>query len=146
MIKQLSVFIENKPGRLAEVTGYLAEANINIHALCIADTTDFGILRLIVENADAAKKVLKEHGLTVKTTDVVGVSLTHKPGSLSGVLYELDKADVSIEYMYAFTSRSKEYDAIVVFCLADQERALEKIKVCDIEFVSEDVINHLNDF
>lgn len=146
MIKQLSVFIENKPGRLAEVTGYLAEAGINIHALCIADTTDFGILRLIVQDANAAKKVLKEHGLTVKTTDVVGVSLTHKPGSLSGVLRELEKADVSIEYMYAFTSRSKDYDAIVVFCLSDQEKAMEKIKVCDIEFVGEDVISHLNDF
>lgn len=145
MIKQLSVFIENKPGRLSEVTGCLAEAGINIHALCIADTTDFGILRLIVQNPEQAKQVLKAHGLTVKTTDVVGVSLTHKPGSLSGVLRELDNADVSIEYMYAFTSRSKEYDAIVVFCLSDQEKALAKMKDCDIELIDADVINRMNE-
>lgn len=144
MIKQLSVFIENKQGRLSEITGYLANAGINIHALCIADTTDFGILRLIVEDADVAKNVLREHGLTVKITDVVGVSLSHVPGSLSSVLCELDNAGVSIEYMYAFTSRSKEYDAIVVFCLADQDKAMEKVKKCRIPFIHADVIKHLN--
>ena len=144
MIKQLSVFIENKPGRLAEVTGCLAEAGINIHALCIADTTDFGILRLIVQDPEHAKWVLKSRGLTVKTTDVVGVSLTHKPGSLAGVLRELDKAGVSIEYMYAFTSRSAEYDAMVVFSLSEQKQALEKIKFCAVELVEADILQRLN--
>ncbi|MDR1665344.1 MAG: ACT domain-containing protein [Clostridiales bacterium] len=143
MIKQLSVFVENKPGRLAEVTGCLSEAGINIHALCIADTTDFGILRLIVADADAAKAVLKQRGLTVKTTEVVGVALTHKPGSLYSVLLELEKADVSIEYMYAFTSRSMEYDAIVVFCLADQKNALEKLKGHRIPFIDAEVIKNM---
>ena len=144
MIKQLSVFAENKPGRLSEITGYLAEAGINIHALCIADTTDFGILRLIVRDADQAKRVLKERGLTVKTTDVVGVSLTHQPGSLNGVLKELDKAGVSIEYMYAFTSRSSAYDAMVVFRLTDQDDALARLREHQIHFISAEEINQLN--
>lgn len=145
MIRQLSVFIENKPGRLSGVTGALADAGINIHALSIADTTDFGILRLIVSNPDEAKDVLKKSGFTVKATEVVAVALTHKPGSLSGVLKELEKADISIEYMYAFTSRSKDYDAIVVFCLSDQASAVEKIKKCDVRFVDSSVIEHLDD-
>jgi hypothetical protein len=144
MLKQLSVFIENKPGRLSEVIGYIAEAGINIHALCIADTTDFGILRLIVNDAELAKKVLKERGLTVKTTEVLAVSLTHKPGSLAGVLKELDNAGISIEYMYAFTSRDAVYDAMVVLCLSEQAQSMEKIKNCDIALVDADMINRLN--
>lgn len=145
MIKQLSVFIENKPGRLSEVTGALAEANINIHALSIADTTDFGILRLIVSNPENAREILKKAGFTVKATDVAAVALTHEPGSLSAVLKEMEKANVSLEYMYAFTSRSKEYDAIVVFCLSDQEAAIERIKKCDIKFVDAEVIGRLDE-
>ncbi|MDR1689381.1 MAG: ACT domain-containing protein [Clostridiales bacterium] len=144
MIKQLSVFIENKQGRLADVTGTLAEANINIHALSIADTTDFGILRLIVSNPENAKDVLRNAGFTVKTTEVAAVALLNKPGSLSAVLRELDKAAISIEYMYAFTSRTEDYDAIVVFSLADKEAAFEKIKKCDIKYVGAEVIARLD--
>jgi hypothetical protein len=145
LLKQLSVFIENKPGRLAQVTQLIAAAGVNIHAMCIADTTNFGILRLIVNHAELAKKVLKEQGLTVKTTEVVAVSLTHKPGSLAGVLKELDKAGVSIEYMYAFTSRDAAYDAMVVLCLSDQEKAMEKIRQCDVQLVDADMITRLNE-
>ena len=145
MLKQLSVFIENKPGRLSEVTGFIAEAGINIHALCIADTTDFGILRLIVNDADKAKKVLKDRGLTVKTTDVLAISLTHKPGSLAGVLRALDTVGVSIEYMYAFTSRDAAYDAMVVLCLSDQEKIMEKVKSCGVPLVDADMISRLNE-
>jgi hypothetical protein len=145
MLKQLSVFIENKQGRLSEVTGYMAEAGINIHALCIADTTDFGILRLIVNDADKAKNVLKERGLTVKTTEVLAVSLTHKPGSLAGVLRELEKTGISIEYMYAFTSRDAAYDAMVVLCLSEQEKAMEKVKQCNIQLVDAGMLNRLNE-
>jgi hypothetical protein len=144
MLKQLSVFVENKPGRLAEVADYIAGAGINIHALSIADTTDFGILRMIVDDAEAAEKVLRAHSLAVKTTDVAAVSLTHEPGSLAGVLRELDRAGVSVEYMYAFTSRSADYDAMVVFCLSDQEAAMEKLRKCDIPFVGADVVGRLN--
>jgi hypothetical protein len=143
-LKQLSVFIENKPGRMADVTGFLADAGVNIHALCIADTTDFGILRLIVNDVNLAKSILRERGFTVKTTDVLAVSLTHKPGSLAGVLKELDKANVSIEYMYAFTGRDAAYDAMVVLCLLDQDKAMERIALCDIQLVDADMIGRLN--
>jgi hypothetical protein len=145
MLKQLSVFIENKPGRLSEVIGYIADAGINIHALCIADTTDFGIIRLIVNDADLAKKELKERGLTVKTTEVLAASLTHKPGSLAGVLKKLDKSGIAIEYMYAFTSRDAAYDAMVVLCLSDQADAMEKIAYCGIELVDADTLNRLKE-
>ena len=144
MLKQLSVFIENKRGRLSDVTGYLAEAGINIHALCIADTTNFGILRLIVQDAEKAKRVLKDKGLTVKTTEVVAVSLTHQPGSLAGVLKNLDSAGISIEYMYAFTSRAAGYDAMVVFCLSDQENAMGRLAESGIKLVDDGIIEQLN--
>jgi hypothetical protein len=143
MLKQLSVFIENKPGRLSQVTGFLAEAGINIHALCIADTTDFGILRLIVPDAERARQVLKGHGLTVKATEVLVVSMTHQPGSLAAILRELDRAGIAIEYMYAFTSRAPGCDAMVVLSLTDQEHAMEKLKDCRIPLVSDDVINKM---
>lgn len=144
LIKQLSVFIENKPGRLADVTEFLAKESINIHALSIADTTDFGILRLIVDNPEHAKEVLRDKKLTVKTTDVVGVSLEHQPGSLASILRELEKEDISIEYMYAFTSRSSEHDAIVILRLANQETAFEKLKNCDIKVLGPEVLDSLN--
>lgn len=144
LIKQISVFIENKPGRLADVTGFLAAEGINIHALSIADTTDFGILRLIVNDPDKAKAVLRNNKLTVKTTDVIGIALMHQPGSLAGVLRELEKEDVSIEYMYAFTSRSTEHDAIVVLRLANQETAIEKIKNSSIQLLGPEILDKLN--
>ena len=134
-MKQISVFIENKAGRLAEVTGFLAEAGINIQALSIADTTDFGILRLIVDDADGAKSLLKSHGLTVKTTEVITIALEHTPGSLANVLKELERENISIEYMYAFTSRSAELDAMVVLRLTNQDEALEKLKQCNVRIV-----------
>lgn len=143
MVKQLSVFIENKPGRLAEVTGYLADADINIHALCIADTTDFGILRLIVDDAEKAKSAIKKRGLTVKTTDVAAIALEHKPGSLSRVLKTLERIGVSIEYMYAFTNRSNKYGAMVVLSLADQETAVAKMKECGIRDLDEAELGEL---
>ncbi len=143
MIKQLSIFIENKPGRLAEVTSYLAKQGINIHALSIADTTDFGILRLIVEDPEAARTVLKDYGLTVKTTDVIAVALQNTPGSLSKVLHELEKQDISIEYMYAFTSRCSEHDAMVILRLAEQESVLPKLRNCDITLLESDIVSNL---
>jgi len=143
MIKQLSVFIENKPGRLADVTGVLADAGVNMRAMSIADTTDFGILRIIVSNPEYAKNVLKDMGFTVKITDVAAVALEDKPGGLSKVLRELEGAEVSVEYMYAFTSRHTNYDAMVVFCLADPDKAYAKIKACNLKFVDAAAIEEL---
>ena len=127
MLKQITVFLENKPGRLADVTGCLADHNINIHALSIADTTDFGILRMVVSDPGLAARVLKEGDFMVKTTNVIALSIGHSPGSLHKVLQELKTMDLSIEYMYAFTSHHKEHDAIVIMSISNQEDALEKL-------------------
>ncbi|MCL2352086.1 MAG: ACT domain-containing protein [Firmicutes bacterium] len=142
-VKQLSVFIENKPGRLAEVTGYLSDAGVNIHALSVADTTDFGILRMIVDDHNSAREVMKAHGLAVKATDVIAVGLEHRPGSLAGVLKELGRAGVSIEYMYAFTSRSKEHGAMVIIRLSNQAEVMEKVLRTEVRLLGEEDIDDL---
>src|SRR5512144_2171416 len=105
-VEQISVFIENKSGRLAEITRILAEAGINIRALSLADTSDFGILRLIVNDNDKAKEVLKQHGFTVGKTDVVAVEVEDRPGGLHKLLNILYTANVNVEYMYAFVQQS----------------------------------------
>jgi len=145
MFKQITVFVENKPGRLAEVTGHLVDAGINIHALAIADTTDFGIVRMIVSNPEKAKGVLREKSFMVKTTNVVAIPMGHNPGSLNSVLRILDGAGIFIEYMYAFTSHFAEYDAIVILKLDDQENAVEKIKNTDITLLSAELLERLNE-
>jgi hypothetical protein len=142
-IKQLSVFVENKAGRLADITRILAENEINILALSIADTTDFGILRLIVEDADKAKAILKQNNLMVKTTDVIAISITHKPGSLSSVLKKLDDAGVAIEYMYDFSNRSKDQDPMIILRLNNQEKAIEALKSSGVTILSSDVVKNL---
>ncbi len=143
MLKQLSVFIENKPGRLCEVTGYLAESGVNIHAMSLADTMNYGILRLIVNDAIKAEDALKARGLTVKTSNVVAVAMNHRPGGLHEVLSELEQAGVAIEYMYAFTSKADDYDAMVVMCLVNQDKVLEKVKACGIKLIGDEVIGKL---
>jgi hypothetical protein len=144
MLKQITVFIENKPGRLAEVTGCLADENVNLHALAIADTTDFGILRMIVSNPDKAYRVLKENNFMAQTTDVVAVAVGHNPGSLHKVLRELEALNISIEYMYAFTSRHKDYDAIVILRLTNQDGAVYKLKGNDIPVLGQELLDSLN--
>ncbi len=143
-VKQLSVFIENKAGRLAEVTRILGENGINIHALSIADTTDFGILRLIVSDDEKACEVLKDAGMAVKITEVVAVPLEHKPGGLSEVLEKLNKLSISIEYMYAFVSRSEASRAMVILRLNQQNEGVERMKAAGIEIMESDIINTLN--
>jgi hypothetical protein len=104
-IKQLSIFLENKSGRVAEVTKILADAGIDMRALVISDTTDFGILRLIVDQYDKAYSILKENKFTVSLTDVVVVGISDEVGSLASVLQLLNKLGIGIEYMYAFLNR-----------------------------------------
>jgi len=144
MFKQITVFLENKPGRLEEVTGCLANENINLHALSIADTTDFGILRMIVSDPEKAVRVLKEKNFMVKTTGVIALAIGHSPGSLHKVLQELKTMNISIEYMYAFTSRHKDYDAIVILSLSDQDAALEKLKKSGFPVLGDDLLLELN--
>ena len=102
IIKQLSVFLENKSGRLTEVTRILNEENVNISAFSIADTADYGILRMIVSNPDKAEKALKEKSFSVHITEVVCLVVPHEPGGLYRALDILSKSNISIEYMYAF--------------------------------------------
>jgi len=145
MIKQITVFLENKPGRMEEVTGCLADKKINIHALSIADTADFGILRMIVSDHDSAVNALRDKNFMVKTADVIAVAMGHSPGSLHDVLKKLRKLDISIEYMYAFTSRSKNYDAIVIMRLENQDAALAKISGSGIQMLGRELLDRLNE-
>lgn len=121
-LKQLSVFVENKQGALVNITNTLATHNINMRALSIADTQDFGILRLIVNDNDTALKTLSDEGYLIKTTDVVGVKISDEPGKLSKALDVLDKHKINVEYLYAFMSRTEKH-AYVVLRVADNTAA-----------------------
>ena len=124
-IKQLTVFVENKQGTVVSITDTLSKHNINLRALSIAETQDFGILRLIVNDEESAEKILKEEGYLIKITDVVGVKIGDQPGKLSTALDVLDKADINMEYLYAFMARTEKH-AYVVLRVADNAQA-EKV-------------------
>lgn len=126
-LKQLTIFVENKRGALVDITKTLADNNVNLRALSIADTQDFGILRLIVNDNDIATKALSDAGYLIKTTDVVGVKIGDQPGKLSKALEVLDEANINMEYLYAFMARTEKH-AYVVLRVADNavaEKALE---------------------
>jgi len=123
-VEQISIFMENRPGALEQVTGVLSRANINIRALSLADTSDFGILRLIVNDAATAKKVLQEGGFTVKRTDVVAVEVPDRPGGLHSILTVLARHGINVEYMYAFIERSGE-NAIIIFRFTPTDEAID---------------------
>ncbi len=122
-VEQISIFIENKSGRLAEVTDVLGKAGVNIRALSLADTSDFGILRLIVDKTDQAQKALKDKGFTVNKTEVVAVEVPDRPSGLCGILQILDSAGVNVEYMYAFVERCGQ-NAVIIFRFDDTEGAI----------------------
>jgi len=126
-IKQISVFLENNAGRLGEVTRILALAKINLRAISIADTADFGILRLIVNNCDEALKALKEAGFTTRVSDVAAVEIEDAPGSLARVMELFQKTKVNIEYLYA-SLEGKTGKAVVIFKLEDHQKGLEILK------------------
>ena len=126
-VEQISVFLENKAGRLAEVTKVLGEGGINIRALSLADTTDFGILRLIVDQYDKARDILKQHGFTVGKTEVVAIEVPDRPGGLAWVLQILSDSDVNVEYMYAFVQHSGK-NAVIIFRFDNLERAIELLQ------------------
>jgi len=139
--EQISIFLENKAGRLAEVTATLRDASINIRALSLADTTDFGILRLIVNDNDKAEKVLKEGGFTVGKTDVIAVEVDDNPGGLNNVLDPLTREGVNVEYMYAFAN-PKGKNAIMIFRFDNIDKAVEILNKNNISVIkSKDVYN-----
>lgn len=135
-LKQLSTFLENTPGRVAEVTKILGEANININALVLSDTIDFGVLRLIVNDTDRAYKVLKDNEFIVRQTDVIIVPISHDAGSLAKVLEVLGNANLGIEYMYAFSGR-QHGEAFAVFKIEDLDKAKEVLEKNNIKRLSE---------
>lgn len=126
LIKQLSVFVENQSGRLADIAEMIGGAGIDIRAISVADTTDFGVLRLIVDKPDTAKDVLAENGLAVSLTDVIAVGIDDKPGAFAAVLRLLCDVGVDVEYMYAFISR-KDGQAYVILRVNDNQKTLDTL-------------------
>ncbi|HHW13042.1 MAG TPA: ACT domain-containing protein [Firmicutes bacterium] len=140
-VKQISVFLENKSGRLAQVTKILGANRINIRALAIADTADYGILRLIVNDPGKALAVLRAEGLTVRETEVIAVEVPDQPGGLAAVLQELDAKGINIEYMYAFVGKTAE-NAIVIFRVEEIDRALELLENSQVKLLPERELYH----
>ena len=141
-LKQLSIFVENKKGALVGVTDALASHDINLRALSIADTEEFGILRIIVNDTDTACKVLTEAGYLIKTTDVVGVKIGDAPGKLSKALAVLDKAEINMEYLYAFMSRTEKH-AYVVLRVADNAAAEAALEADGFHLITDADVNKL---
>lgn len=122
-VKQISVFVENKIGKLAEVTRYIADNNINMKALSVADTHDFGILRIICEDHNTAAEVLRNGGYVIAETKVLAVEISDKPGSLAEILEVLVEAGVAVEYTYAFLSVKNIGHAYMIFRVDDESKA-----------------------
>lgn len=140
-IKQLSVFVENKSGRLAEITSILAAAGIDIRALSVADTTNFGILRIIVDKPTAAEKALKNAGLTVSLTDVIAIGIQDRPGGFAAAMKALHAVGVSVEYMYAFISRDEGRACVILRCSeSENNAAIKALEAAKIEILGEDRI------
>jgi len=126
-IRQISIFLENKPGQLSAICRDLSEAGINIATLSLADTSDFGIVRMIVDDHDKARAVLTEKGHVVNVREVIGVCVPDRPGGMAGVMQVLDAAGANIEYSYAFSFHRGE-KAVLVFRFADNARAEAALK------------------
>lgn len=134
-VDQIAVFLENKSGRLAEITKVLADNTINIRALSVADTADFGILRLIVNDPEQARRVLKEAGFTVGKTEVVAVEVADRPGGLAEVLAAVHQAALNVEYMYAFLGKSGN-NAVIIFRFDDADNAVRVLQQAGFTIIS----------
>ena len=141
-VKQISVFLENKSGRLAAVTKMLTEKKVNIRALSIADTTDFGILRLIVDKPDHAYTALKESGFTVSMTEVIAVEMPDQPGGLASILATMEEENINLEYLYAFIGTSSQ-NAMVIFRVEGIDRAIELLTSKGIKVLAGDTVYSL---
>jgi len=135
MLKQLSLFLENKPGRLAQVCRVMAQEGINIRALSIADSTDFGILRLIVQDPDLAEKKLKAKGFLVSITKVIGIKVPDQPGGLADALEKLEEEGISVEYVYAFLGKSED-KAMVILRPNDEDRCLAAVQKHSMQIIT----------
>jgi hypothetical protein len=140
--KQVSVFLENEKGRLAEVTRLLADERINIRALSLADMADLGVLRLIVDDRARCLRAFKDRGFVAQETEVVAAEIDDKPGGLNRIVEALDRDDINIEYMYTFFEKNAD-NAIVVLKINNPARAVEALKKNGIPILPEDLIQNL---
>jgi hypothetical protein len=138
-LKQISIFLENRKGRLWKALNILSGANINIRALSIADTSEFGILRMIVPEPELAKKNLEEANFVVKVNDVIAVSIRDEPGGLDSVLEALNKSDINVEYLYAFVEKKGE-NAIVVIRTEDIDAGIKALNDGGITMLSSEEV------
>lgn len=130
-VRQISIFIENKKGKLAETTRYIADKKVNLRALSIADTQDFGILRIICEDPEQAESVLRDGGYITTATDVLAAAISDEPGSLAAILEVLSEADVVVEYTYAFLSAKS--GAYMIFRVDDNQSAAAALAAAGIK-------------
>ena len=139
-VKQVSVFLENKSGRLADVTRVLGSNDIDITALTIADTAEFGILRLIVDKPDKAVEVLRKNNFSVDITEVIAIRVDNKPGGLSVALNLLQNNNIGIEYMYSYLGNTKDGKAIIIIRVEDISGTVKILKDNGIDIVSAEEI------
>lgn len=142
-VKQISVFMENRPGRLAEITKVLSDNGIDIRAINIADTTDFGILRMIVNDEVKAECVLRENQMTANTSDVIAISISDSVGAFSKVIQLLKDRDISIEYIYSFIGE-KSTKAVIVLKTSDLETSSEVLSQNGVTVLSKEDVNNLD--
>ena len=138
-IRQISIFLENRPGQLSAACRALAEADINIATLSLADTADFGIVRMIVDDHEKAKQILTEKGHVVNVREVVAVCVPDRPGGMAEVMQVLDKAGANVEYSYAFAFHKGE-KAVLVFRFSDNAKAEAALKVAGLTTLGEDEV------
>ncbi len=135
LVRQVSVFLENKSGRLAEVTHRLREHRIDIRALYIAETTEYGILRMLVDRPDDALRVLADNGFTVSSTQVIAIAVADEPGQLDDALKTLTESGISVEYLYAYVGRAST-DAVIVMRVENPDLALDRLVKAGIRVLS----------
>jgi len=143
LVKQISVFMENRPGRLAEITKILSDNGIDIRAINIADTTDFGILRMIVNDEVKAEKVLRDNQMTANISDVIAISISDSVGAFSKVIQLLKDKDISIDYIYSFIGE-KSTRAVIVLKTSDLELSSEILTKNDVKVLSKEDVNNLD--
>ena len=141
-VQQIAIFLENRSGRLADISKTLAEAGINIRALSLADTADFGILRLVVDDTAKAKAVLKEHGFTVGITNILAAEVPDKPGGLDGIMQVIEAAKLDVEYMYAFTQKSGD-TGILLFRFDDLDGAIAVLQKAGVKLLPGEQVHNL---
>lgn len=140
-IKQLSIFVENEAGKLKEITDSIAAANVDIRAMSIADTKEFGILRVIVNDIDKAKAALTEEGCIVSVNDVIGIALEDKPGGLATIMGTLSEIGVNIEYMYAFLTKVE--GAYLVLRVADAETTASALEAKGVALLTDEDVKNM---